>query len=76
MANFRINEALARARDNGKRVKKKELAALLWPESTVVNQRSNMAGLSAGKRRVKPEWVRIICEQTGVSADFLFGLTD
>lgn len=76
MTNFRLNEAIARARDNGKRVKKKDLAALLWPESSLENQRSNIVGLARGIRRVKPEWVRIICEQTGVTADFLFGLTN
>ena len=45
MKNFRIEEAIARARDNGMKVYKNEIAAKLWPESNEVTQRINMSNL-------------------------------
>lgn len=74
---FRIEEAIARARANGKKVLKKEVAAKLWPDSTEQAQQVNMTKLCTGKTaRIAPEWVKIVCDLTGVSADFLLGISN
>lgn len=73
MKNFRIEEAIARARDNGMKVYKNEIAAKLWPESNEVTQRINMWHLCGGRStRIKPEWALIICDICGCTLDFLF----
>lgn len=74
---LRIEEAIARAKRNGNKVLKKDIAARLWPDSSESAQQVNMTGLCNGSTaRVAPEWVRIICEMTGCTADFLLGLTN
>lgn len=75
MAQLKIKEALAYAVAMGKNIDKVELAAKIFPEATKENQYMKMANLIAGRvKRVKPETVVIICQECGVSADFLFGL--
>ena len=74
---MRIEQALARAKEQGKKVLKKDLAAKLWPDSAPAAQQVNMTGLCNGSTaRINPEWVNIICEMTGCTADFLFGITN
>ena len=74
---MRIEQAIARAKEQGKKVLKKDIAARLWPDSTEVGQQVNMTSLCSGATsRVEPEWVNIICEMTGCTADFLFGLSN
>lgn len=74
---MRIEEAIARAKQQGVKIKKKDIAARLWPDSNEVGQQVNMTKLCSGKTtKVSPEWVQIICEMTGCSANFLFGLTN
>ena len=74
---FRLNEAIARAALNGKKVLKKDLAAKIWPDSTEAAQQVNMTALCRGKKmKVAPEWVVAICKECECSADFLFGLKD
>ncbi len=74
---IRIEQALARAKEEGRKVMKKELAAKLWPNSSPAAQQVNMTGLCNGKTtKIDPEWVAIICNMTGCSADFLFGLSN
>lgn len=74
---MRIEQAIARAKEQGKKVLKKDLAAKLWPDSIPAAQQVNMTALCNGATaRIAPEWVNIICEMTGCSADFLFGLSD
>lgn len=74
---MRIEEAIARAKQQGKKVLKKDIAARLWPDSTPVAQQVNITRLCAGKTpRINVEWVTIICEMTGCTADFLFGLSN
>ena len=71
---IRIEEAIARAKQQGNRVLKKDIAARLWPDSTPVAQQVNITRLCAGKTpRINVEWVNVICEMTGCTADFLFG---
>lgn len=74
---IRIEEAIARAKQQGNRVLKKDIAARLWPNSTPVAQQVNITRLCAGKTpRINVEWVNVICEMTGCTADFLFGRTN
>lgn len=71
--NVRINEAMQFAKDCGKKVSKKELGSLLWPDAPQVNQQINMSNLCSGRvERIRPEWVQIICEYTGTTPNFLF----
>lgn len=77
MAVFRIEEAIARAKANGHKVFKWQVAKKLWPDSTETAQQVNMTRLCSGKQaRVSVEWVQVICEMTGCSADYLFGLSN
>lgn len=74
---IRIEQALARAKEQGNPVLKKDLAAKLWPESSEAAQQVNMTNLCNGRRdAVKLDWVKIICETCGCTADFLFGLSN
>lgn len=74
---MRIEQALARAKEQGNKVLKKDLAARLWPDSAPAAQQVNMTALCAGKTtKINPDWVNIICEMCGCSANFLFGLSN
>ena len=74
---MRIEQAIARAKEQGKKVWKKDIAARLWPDSTEAAQQVNMTALCSGKTtKINPDWVAIICEMTGCSADFLFGISN
>lgn len=74
---LRIEEAIARAKANGTKVLKKDIAAKLWPDSVLSAQQVNMTKLCNGRTAsIKPEWVVVVCEMTGCTADFLFGLTN
>ena len=73
---MRIEQALARAKEQGNKVLKKDLAAKLWPDSAPAAQQVNMTSLCAGKTtKINPDWVNIICDMCGCSADFLFGIS-
>lgn len=75
--NIKIEEAIARAKESGRRVLKKDIAARIWPDGTPEARQVNMTKLLKGRTlRIEPEWVKIICEMTGVSADFLFGMSN
>lgn len=74
---MRIEEAIARTKQQGNKVLKKDIAARLWPDSTPVAQQVNITRLCSGKTpRINVEWVNVICEMTGCTADFLFGLSN
>lgn len=74
---MRIEQAIARAKEQGNKIKKKEIAARLWPDSNEAAQQVNMTALCNGKTgKINPDWVNIICEMTGCTADFLFGLSN
>lgn len=74
---LRIEEAIARAKANGTKVLKKDIAAKLWPDSVESAQQVNMTKLCNGRTAsIKPEWVVAVCKMTGCTADFLFGLTN
>lgn len=72
---IKINEALQFSKKNGKEIQKKDLAKKLWPDSAPLTQEVNMSNLISGKTKtIKPEWIEIICEETGVSANELLGI--
>lgn len=74
---LRINEAIARAERNGKKILKKELAAKIWTNSRPEAQVVNMTNLCTGvTKKINPEWIIVICQETGCSADFLLGIKE
>ena len=74
---LRIDEAIAKAQLNGKKVFKKDLADKIFASEKESTRQVNMTNLCTGKtKRVSPEWVKIICEECGCTANFLFGLED
>ena len=74
---LKLNEAIALSASKGKKVKKKELAAKIWPNSNSSAQAVNMANLCNGTtKRFDSDWIIIICRELGCTSDFLFGLDD
>lgn len=74
---LRVKEAIARSEANGKKVYKKDIAARLFDGVSESAQQVNMTNLLNGKtQRIKPEWVVIICEMCGCTANYLFGMED
>lgn len=74
---MRIESAIARAKENGKNVTKKEIAARLWPNSSETTQAVNMNNVCNGRTaRIEPAWINIICEMTGCSANYLLGIDE
>ena len=74
---LRIEQAIARAKEQGNVLKKKDIAARLWPDSVPAAQQVNMTALCSGKTtRINPNWIVVICEMTGCSADFLLGISN
>lgn len=78
---LRLNEAIARAQSNSENKKmleyKRELAALLWPESKERTQHTNMQNLVNGKTKaISPFWVIIICKTLNCTPNYLFGFNE
>lgn len=76
---FKINEAIAYAKEKGLLGKKEimNLAQVLWPESNERAAYMNFLNLKSGKsKKVDIESVPTICRILGVSADYLFGLSE
>lgn len=72
---FNLEQAIARAKDAGKPVTKKEIAKRLWPNTDEQCAVINMSKLCTGKTyKINPDWVGIICEMCGCDANFLFGI--
>lgn len=73
---LRIEEALAKAKREGKKIKKKDLAIALFGQETSEGARNAKltALLNGSRSRIAPEWVVTICTMLGCSADYLFGL--
>lgn len=72
---LRIEEAIARAKANGNKVLKKDIAAKLWPDSVESAQQVNMTRLCNGRTTsIQIDWILTICAMTGCTADYLFGL--
>lgn len=72
---LRIEEAIARAKRKGIEVKKKDVAARLWPDSEESAQQVSFTKLIKGKTlAVRPEWVIAICEMCDCTPNYLFGI--
>lgn len=77
MSQLKVNEAIELSKKNGKEVLKKDLAAKIWPNSSPDTQKVNMSNLCKGAtKKVNPEWIVIICKETGCSSDFLLGIKE
>ena len=71
---FRVNEAIARAQTNGKKVLKKDVAVQLWKGRNATAQQVNMTSLCNGStKQIRPEWVTTICEMCDCTPNYLFG---
>lgn len=74
---FRIKDVLALAKEKGMIKKNSDLANVLWCESTPKSAYMNLRNLVEGKtKKVNVSDVPTICKACGVSADYLFGLSD
>lgn len=72
---LKVNEAIARSEMNGKKVLKKDIADRLFPGVNPSTKQVNMTNLINGTtRRVKVDWVIILCEMLDCDANFLFGI--
>ena len=71
---LRVKEAVLFAKRNGKKVTMKSLSLKLWENKNPHTLTNNMHNLANNKTdRVKVEWVKIICEETGFTPNQLFG---
>lgn len=74
---IRVEEAIARARQQGLQIRKKDIAARLWPYAGEQARATYMSRLCSGlTERVTADMVRVIADMTGCTADFLFGISD
>lgn len=71
---LRINEAIARMQDNGKKIFKHEVSAKLWPNSSEASRQVNMTNLCTGVTKKLPiEFVDILCDTLECTPNYLFG---
>lgn len=74
MTKLRINEAIARAKDAGHVVSKKQIAARLFPGRSESTQQVNLSSLCNGRRqRIDPEHVIVLCDMLNCDPNYLFG---
>lgn len=74
---FRLKEALSYAKERGLIKKNRELTELLWHDSSKKSAYMCMRNLLVGTtKKINIADVALICKTCGVSADYLFGLTD
>lgn len=74
---LKINEAIAAAQLQGKVVKKKDLAKKFFPKSTDQSRSTLMTKVCSGKTtRIDPEWIVILCQECGVTANFVLGMEE
>lgn len=70
-----FKQAIKRGRERG--VTRQQLCEALYPNVPFENATHNLANLINGKsKKVDIDAVPTICKLCGVSADYLFGLTD
>lgn len=75
---IRLKEALLYANRNGKNYNKQEFAQLLWTDNKKPKSAyMNLLNLESGKSKtIDISQIAVICKECGVSADYLFGLTE
>ena len=67
---IKINEAMA-----GKNITRMDIARKMWPDSKESTQRVSIGKIVNGITKTYTlEQIKIICELTGVDANFLFGI--
>lgn len=72
---LRIKESLRYALLIGRDVTQMGLAERIWPDSKKETQKVNVSNLVRGEtKKITPETVNIICNYTGVDANFLFNI--
>ena len=75
MGHLRIREAILFAKRNGKKVTNITLGKRLWKNTLETTLNTNMSHLNGGRtKRVDINWIGEICDETGVDANFLFGV--
>lgn len=73
---IRVNEAIAYAQKT-KPIKKTDLAKQIWAGSNDHSALTNLSNMNSGRSKtISADAVNTICRVCGVSADFLFGLSD
>lgn len=71
---IKLKEAFARSEMNGKKVRRKDLAAALFPGVSETAQQVNLTNLINGRtKRIASEWVKIICDMLDCTPNYLFG---
>lgn len=74
---FKLRESINEAIAEGRLHSKSELARILWGGSSNRSAYMNYNNLASGKsKKIDIDAVPVICEKLGVSADYLFGLSD
>lgn len=74
MRKFNVKGAIERAKENGIKINKTELAKRLWSSSSQQTQRANMTNLVNGSTTsIKVEWIEIICQVCQCTPNYLFG---
>lgn len=74
MERLRINEAIAYNEMQGKKIVKKDLALLLFPESSEESAQVSFNCLRTGKTtRIKVEWITKLCKALDVKPNQLLG---
>lgn len=74
MLKLRVNEAIARSQDNGKKVFKHEVSAKLWPNSSQSAQQVNMTNLCNGTtKKISIDFIEILCDTLDCTPNYLFG---
>lgn len=75
---IRLREALQYAEQNGKKFKLNALAQKIWANTSVKRSAyMNLLNLADGRsKKIGIDQIEIICRELGVSADYLFGLSD
>lgn len=76
MENFKLNEAFNYAKIvEGRKLKKIDLAKILWASSSEKTAHANFSNLANGKsKKINIDAIPVICKHLGVTADYLFGL--
>lgn len=74
---IQLKESMAFAKEQGRKIKRLDLARSIWPDSSDRAAYMNLHNLESGVvKSITPEAVEVITSVCGVSSDFLLGLTD
>lgn len=72
---LKLAEAFLKAKEEKRAVKKKDLAAKLWPHSNSITQQVNFTNLMNGStKRITVDMIRIICTELQCSPNDLIDI--